>query len=91
MSRMAEKQKAGSRLSRGFTLLELLLAVTLLALLLAGAYSGIQTSVRAMHSGEKMIERIDRVRTVQEGSFMRAGGINVRWSQVSREVSASSD
>jgi general secretion pathway protein J len=55
--------------SGGFTLLEVLMAVTLLALLLAGAYSGIQTSVRAMHSGERMIERVDRVRTVQE--FLR--------------------
>ncbi len=55
--------------SGGFTLLEVLMAVTLLALLLAGAYSGIQTSVRAMHSGERVIERVDRVRTVQE--FLR--------------------
>ena len=55
--------------SGGFTLLEVLMAVTLLALLLAGAYSGIQTSVRAMHAGERVIERVDRVRTVQE--FLR--------------------
>jgi general secretion pathway protein J len=58
------RQKSG-----GFTLLEVLLAVTLLALLLAGAYGGIQTSVRAMHAGERIIERVDRVRTVQE--FLR--------------------
>jgi general secretion pathway protein J len=57
------------RHSGGFTLLEILMAVVLLALLLAGAYGGIQTSVRAMHSGERMIERVDRVRTVQE--FLR--------------------
>jgi general secretion pathway protein J len=57
------------RLQAGFTLLEMLLAITLLALLLAGAYSGIQTSVRAMHSGERVIERLDRMRTVQE--FLR--------------------
>ena len=55
--------------SGGFTLLETLMAIVLLALLLAGAYSGIQTSVRAMHAGERLIERIDRVRTVQE--FLR--------------------
>lgn len=53
----------------GFTLLETLMAIVLLALLLAGAYSGIQTSVRSMHAGERLIERIDRVRTVQE--FLR--------------------
>jgi general secretion pathway protein J len=55
--------------SGGFTLLEVLMAIVLLALLLAGAYSGIQTSVRAMHAGERLIERIDRLRTVQE--FLR--------------------
>ena len=55
--------------SGGFTLLEMLLAITLLALLLAGAYSGIQTSVKAMHAGERVIERVDRIRTVQE--FLR--------------------
>lgn len=58
-----------ARLPAGFTLLEMLLAITLLALLLAGAYSGIQTSVKAMHSGERVIERLDRMRTVQE--FLR--------------------
>src|SRR5580765_4135684 len=58
-----------SHKSGGFTLLEMLMAIVLLGLLLAGAYSGIQTSVRAMHAGERLIERIDRVRTVQE--FLR--------------------
>ncbi|HEX6833068.1 MAG TPA: prepilin-type N-terminal cleavage/methylation domain-containing protein [Rudaea sp.] len=53
----------------GFTLLEVLLAVVLLALLIAGAYGGISASVRAMHAGEKAIERIDRVRTASE--FLR--------------------
>lgn len=53
----------------GFTLLEMLMSVALLALLLAGAYGGIQTSVRAMHSGERIIERVDRMRTAQE--FLR--------------------
>src|SRR5579883_295749 len=54
---------------RGFTLLELLLVVILLAILLAGAYGGISASVRGMHSGEAAIERVDKVRTVQE--FLR--------------------
>ena len=55
--------------ARGFTLLELLLVVVLLAILLAGAYGGISASVRGMHSGETAIERVDKVRTVQE--FLR--------------------
>jgi general secretion pathway protein J len=55
--------------SGGFTLVEMLMSIVLLGLLLAGAYGGIQTSVRAMHSGERIIERVDRMRTVQE--FLR--------------------
>jgi general secretion pathway protein J len=58
-----------SQRARGFTLLEVLMAITLLALLIAGAYSGINASVHAMHAGELAIERVDRVRTVQE--FLR--------------------
>lgn len=54
---------------RGFTLLELLLVVMLLAILLAGAYGGISASVRGMHAGEMAIERVDKIRTVQE--FLR--------------------
>jgi general secretion pathway protein J len=54
---------------RGFTLLEMLLVVILLAILLAGAYGGISASVRGMHSGEAAIERVDKLRTVQE--FLR--------------------
>lgn len=53
----------------GFTLLEVLLVIMLLGLLLAGAYSGISASVKAMRAGEAAIERIDKVRTVQE--FLR--------------------
>ena len=34
----------------------MLMAIVLLGLLLAGAYSGIQTSVRAMHAGERLID-----------------------------------
>jgi general secretion pathway protein J len=54
---------------RGFSLLEVMLAILLLGLLLAGAYSGITSAVRSMRSGEAVIERVDKVRTVQE--FLR--------------------
>jgi general secretion pathway protein J len=63
------RSPANGRLATGFTLLEVLLATTLLALLMAGAYGGIQTALKAMRSGERVIERVDRVRTVQE--FLR--------------------
>lgn len=53
------------RAQAGFTLIEMLLAVTLLALLIAGAYGGIRTAARAMHAGERAIDRADRLRTAQ--------------------------
>jgi general secretion pathway protein J len=55
--------------SRGFTLLEVLIAVTLLALLVAMAYGSLRTAVRATRSGEALIERTDRMRVTQE--FLR--------------------
>lgn len=55
--------------ARGFTLLEVMLAILLLALLLAGTYGAIRTAVHAMHSGESAIDRTNRLRVAQE--FMR--------------------
>jgi general secretion pathway protein J len=55
--------------ARGFTLLEVMLATMLLALLLAGTYGAIRTAVHAMHSGEAAIDRTNRLRVAQE--FMR--------------------
>ncbi|MCE7951776.1 MAG: prepilin-type N-terminal cleavage/methylation domain-containing protein [Xanthomonadales bacterium PRO7] len=57
------------RMSAGFTLLEVLLAVILLGLLIAGAYGGIRASAHAMRAGEAAIDRTDRLRTAQE--FLR--------------------
>jgi len=53
------------RVQAGFTLIEMLLAITLLALLIAGAYGGIRTAAKAMHAGERAIDRADRLRTAQ--------------------------
>ncbi|HEX5123770.1 MAG TPA: prepilin-type N-terminal cleavage/methylation domain-containing protein, partial [Rhodanobacteraceae bacterium] len=58
-----------SRIARGFTLLEVMLAVVLLALLLAGTWGAIRTAVHAMHSGEDAIDRTNRLRVAEE--FMR--------------------
>jgi general secretion pathway protein J len=55
--------------AKGFTLLEVMLAIMLLALLLTGTYGAIRTAVRAMHSGEAAIDRTNRLRVAQE--FMR--------------------
>lgn len=55
--------------NRGFTLIEVMLAITLLALLLAGTFGAIRTTVRGMHSGEAAVDRTSRVRSAQE--FLR--------------------
>ncbi|UXI67787.1 prepilin-type N-terminal cleavage/methylation domain-containing protein [Tahibacter amnicola] len=52
--------------SQGFSLLEVLLALTLLAILMAGAMSGIRAATKAMHSGEAVIDRNNRLRVAQE-------------------------
>lgn len=53
----------------GFTLLEVLAALVLLALLLVGVYSGIRTATHSVRSGTAAIERIDQMRSAQQ--FLR--------------------
>ncbi|NBB92999.1 MAG: prepilin-type N-terminal cleavage/methylation domain-containing protein [Gammaproteobacteria bacterium] len=51
---------------RGFTLIEVLLAVSLVAIIMAMAYGGFRASVRATRSGEAVIEQTNRLRVVQQ-------------------------
>ncbi|PXV51867.1 general secretion pathway protein J [Dyella jiangningensis] len=53
----------------GFTLLEVLGALALFAILLVGVYSGVRTATHAVRSGEASIERVDQVRSAQQ--FLR--------------------
>ncbi|WP_158756307.1 prepilin-type N-terminal cleavage/methylation domain-containing protein [Dyella sp. S184] len=53
----------------GFTLLEVLASLVLLALLLVGVYSGLRTATHSVRSGTAAIERIDQVRSAEE--FLR--------------------
>ncbi|WP_395790360.1 prepilin-type N-terminal cleavage/methylation domain-containing protein [Aquimonas sp.] len=55
--------------SRGFTLIEILVAVSLLALMVLGAMAALSTSVRAVRSGEALVTRTDSVRIAQQ--FLR--------------------
>jgi general secretion pathway protein J len=55
--------------SAGFTLLEVLASLVLLALLLVGVYSGIRTATHSVRSGTATIERMDQVRSAQQ--FLR--------------------
>lgn len=52
--------------SAGFTLVEMLLATSLLALLMTLAIAGMRSSVRSAEAGEQFIERTNRVRVAQE-------------------------
>jgi len=50
----------------GFTLIELIVALALLALLMTGVYTTIRTSTQAAASGEALIDRTNRLRVTQE-------------------------
>ncbi|MGB8717620.1 MAG: prepilin-type N-terminal cleavage/methylation domain-containing protein [Rhodanobacteraceae bacterium] len=63
------RPESGSRSQRGFTLIEVLVAMLLLSLLLAGAWGGIHTATRAIHSGDLAIERMNRLRVTEQ--FLR--------------------
>lgn len=54
---------------RGFTLIEILLSVALMALVIALAYGSIRVAVQASRSGEALIERTEEMRTSQ--GFLR--------------------
>ncbi len=51
---------------RGFTLVEVLLAIALVALIMAMAYGGFQASVRSTASGEALIEKTNRLRVTHQ-------------------------
>jgi general secretion pathway protein J len=50
----------------GFTLLEVLASLVLLALLLVGVYSGLRTATHSVRSGTAAVARIDQVRSAQQ-------------------------
>lgn len=59
----------------GFTLLELLLALTLIGFMLAMAYGGLSAVLRAADSGEAQIDRNNKVRITQ-------GFLRQQWSRI---------
>ncbi len=50
----------------GFTLVEVMLAITLVALIMAMAYGGFRASVRATSSGEALIEQTNQLRVTHQ-------------------------
>lgn len=57
------------RRAAGFTLLEVLGAMALLALLLLGVYSGVRSTTHTVQAGTAKIEQLDEVRSAQQ--FLR--------------------
>lgn len=57
---------ASRRSGRGFTLVELLLAITLLSILLALAYGGFRASTRATDRGQDILEESSRLRLAHQ-------------------------
>jgi len=60
----------------GFTLMELLLATALIALIMTMAYGGFRAGVRASTSGEALIEETNRIRVVHQ--FLRRQIAHIR-------------
>lgn len=54
------------RRSSGFTLIEVMLAITLVALIMGMAYGGFRASIRATTSGEQRIEETNRLRVTHQ-------------------------
>ena len=50
----------------GFTLVELLLAITLMAMLLALAYGGLRAATRATDSGQRLLEETGKLRVTHQ-------------------------
>jgi general secretion pathway protein J len=53
----------------GFTLIELLLAMTIIAFMMVMIFGGLRSTMKAADTGEKLIDRTNRVRITQE--FLR--------------------
>jgi general secretion pathway protein J len=62
----AVMKRVGMNRTAGFTLLEVLASLVLLALLLVGVYSGLRTATHSVRSGTAAVARIDQIRSAQQ-------------------------
>jgi general secretion pathway protein J len=63
---MRRRGTQGRRIARGFTLVELLLALTLMGMLLALAYGGLRAATRATDRGQTILEDSSRIRMAHQ-------------------------
>lgn len=64
--RHSQVKRSGSARGGGFTLVELLLAITLLSILLGLAYGGFRASTRATDRGQAILEESSRLRLAHQ-------------------------
>ncbi len=69
MRRSPRPTRPAAALQSGFTLVEMLLAITLMAMIMALAYQGLAAGTRAVDRGEAAVDRTNRLRVVQQ--FLR--------------------
>jgi len=55
-----------ARVAKGFTLVEMLLAMTLMSMLLALAYGGLRASTRATEKGQQILDDSNRIRMAHQ-------------------------
>lgn len=60
------RRRPRARVQNGFTLVELLLAITLMSMLLALAYGGLRASTRATDRGQVILEESSRIRMAHQ-------------------------
>ncbi|MFT5175107.1 MAG: general secretion pathway protein J, partial [Gammaproteobacteria bacterium] len=69
----------------GFTLLEVIVAIALFALIMGIVYSGFSTAVRAYDAAERRVDEIERVRVVSAFIRRSVGGAHALAIAVRRE------
>lgn len=75
--------------AEGFTLLEMLVAISLLGIILALAYGGLRIGIRSADRGERFIERADRMRSAQtflRGQIGRVLALTIQEKDAERDV-----
>ena len=63
---MPTRKNMPMKKNTGFTLLEMLIAITLLAMMTAVLYAGLGSNSRAAERGEGLLDDLNRLRTVQQ-------------------------
>ncbi|WNL46691.1 prepilin-type N-terminal cleavage/methylation domain-containing protein [Dyella sp. BiH032] len=85
---VSRPKHSGRQVARGFSLLEVLGALALMALLLLGIYSGVRTATRSVRAGGAAVERLDQLRSTQQ--FMRQELAQIQAVPQSRDANGDS-